>query len=426
MIGLRKAVGAAARNSWLKRNAPLLRTPLDPGRPRLLVDVSVIYGHDAQTGIQRVVRAVWAELLRRGGETFDIVPVFATATTGYCYAPADFLAPGKRPIHSEPARVAPGDRFLGLDLSAHLLPKYLPQIRAWRANGASLHVIVYDLLPLLHPEWFSRASATNFRNWLDVIATDVDHAICISAKVAADLRQRLDAVAAAHHPKITRAPLGSDIASSLPSRGMSPVVKAVLDQAKRRPSILMVGTVEPRKGYDIALRAFEHLWNARPDDAPDLVIVGKQGWRTASLQAELRSHPERGRRLHWMQDVSDEALCLLYEHCRGVFVASRDEGFGLPLVEGVSHGRPVLARDLPVFREQGFKSVRYFRDDRPQALAGPLMALAQEREKIAVPADLPTWAACVDVILKQIGLRDDAPAQATSSVAAPALRSAHG
>jgi glycosyltransferase involved in cell wall biosynthesis len=165
----------------------------------------------------------------------------------------------------------------------------------------------------------------------------------------------------------------------------------------------MVGTVEPRKGYDVAVAAFEHLWRTRPIDAPDLVIVGKSGWKTTAFQQYLRSHPERGKRLHWLDSITDEGLCLFYEECRGVFMASRGEGFGLPLIEAAMHGRHILARDLPVFREQGLSNVLYFSDDDPAALSDRLMELVQSGEAKGA-ASLPTWSDCVDGLLRQIGL----------------------
>ena len=111
-----------------------------------------------------------------------------------------------------------------------------------------------------------------------------------------------------------------------------------------RPTALMVGTIEPRKGYDVALRALQHLWATRGAEAPDLVIVGKPGWKTEQLQRRIRSHPEQGRQLHWLDQVSDESLCSLYQSSRGLLMASHAEGFGLPLLEAVVHRRHVLTR----------------------------------------------------------------------------------
>jgi hypothetical protein len=86
-------------------------------------------------------------------------------------------------------------------------------------------------------------------------------------------------------------------------------------------------------------------------------------------------------------------------------MASRGEGFGLPLIEAASHRRHVLARDLPVFREQELSNALYFDDDDPAMLGERLMMLAAlgAQGRPAVP-DLPTWSDSVDGLLKDIGL----------------------
>jgi glycosyltransferase involved in cell wall biosynthesis len=399
-----RTAAGVARKAWLWRNRRVFGEIERAPQPRLLVDVSTIIQHDAKTGIQRVVRSVWSELSRRNGRGFLLRPVFATAAHGYCYAPPDFLDRRSRVCSGEPAKVGPDDKFLGLDLSAHLLPRYRSQLKAWRRCGATAHVVVYDLLPLIRPDWFHDTSASNFRAWFDVVARDSDQAICISDHVQHDLSRCL----ADHRqrgPAMARMWLGSDIAASVPSKGLSPQLFYVLERLRFRPAILMVGTIEPRKGYEAALAAFEELWCSHRGRAPDLVIVGKPGWKTAAFQAKLRTHAEHGARLHWLTDVSDEGLCRLYDSCAGVLVASEAEGFGLPLVEAAAFRRHVLARNLPVFREQRLPNVNFFDDERPAALAEGLLELAELAKAGRAPiVNLPTWSTCVDGLLRELGI----------------------
>ena len=406
-----RTVAASGRHIWLWHHRNVLKKTCRAERPRLLVDVSAIIRHDAQTGIQRVVRAVWSELSKRAEESFEIVPVFAAQSHGYCYAPTDFLYRSRSPVGG-PVIAGTGDVFLGLDLSAHLLPKYSRQLRTWRQNGATICVVVYDVLPLVRPEWFSRQAVRRFRKWFDVLRTEVDLAFCISEQVGRELCQELAVAGVVEGPSIARLQMGGDIGASLPSHGVCEAEQALLDRLRFRPAILMVGTVEPRKGYDIALAAFEHLWSARPKDAPDLVIVGRPGWKTERLQRRIRSHPQHGKRLHWLDKVSDEALCGFYDACRAVFMASKAEGFGLPLLEAAAHRRFILARDLPVFREQSLTNVLYFSDDRAAALSERLMDLLGTALRGVAPViDLPLWSDCVDRLLIEIGLekRGSAP-----------------
>jgi glycosyltransferase involved in cell wall biosynthesis len=395
---------AAARRLWLTLNRGAFIDRGPARLPRLLVDVSVIMRHDAATGIQRVVRSVWSQLAAVAPAGFDLVPVYSSRTRGYCYAPGDFLARRRKPDRV-PVGVRPGDTFLGLDLAAHFLPAYADQLTAWRAAGASLHVVVYDLLPLARPDWFEQSTIRHFARWFDAVSSLADQALCISDTVAQDLRRRTIATAAHRRLKVGRIQLSGDIAGSLPSDGVSAQVRATLERARARPAVLMIGTIEPRKGYERAIGAFEHLWATAGESAPDLIIIGKRGWKTADLQQRIRTHPEHDRRLHWMECVSDEALTQFYEAAAAIFIASYDEGFGLPLVEAATHRRWALARDLPVFREQRLPNVLFFEDDSPQSLSRDLIALVGTAAAgPPPPANLPDWSWCVRQLIGDIGL----------------------
>ena len=202
--------------------------------------------------------------------------------------------------------------------------------------------------------------------------------------------------------------LCGDIAASRPTAGICDDVLRLLDRMRFRPTILMVGTVEPRKAYDVALGCFEHLWNKGMGEAPDLVIVGKPGWKTEALQRRIRGHAEHGRRLHWLDQVSDEGLCALYEACRGLLMTSHAEGFGgLPLVEAVGHRRHVLARSLLVFREQNLPNVSFFDDDSPEALGDLVLKLsAAGLDRPKQTPNLPDWSESIHDLLMQLGLID--------------------
>jgi len=403
MKTLARMANAAARMLWLARSRGAFRDQGASRRPRLLVDVSVIMRHDAATGIQRVVRSVWAELARIQSNDFDVVPVYAGARQGYCFAPADFLARRSK-AGSVPVGVRAGDKFLGLDLSAHYVPNYAEQLAAWRANGASLYFVVYDLLPLSRPDWFETSTCHHFARWLDTILAHADQALCISDSVAQEFRRHIFGSSAHQRLGVGRLHLSGDIAASVPSSGFRAPVRSVLERLGSRRAVLMVGTVEPRKGYDRAIEAFERLWSLAGGDAPELVIVGKPGWKTAALQQRIRNHREFGGRLHWLDDVSDEALTALYQASDAVFLASYDEGFGLPAVEAAMHRRWALVRDLPVFREKQLPNLRLFTDDTPIALAKEVSALLDLADRHPPPvSNAPKWTWCVERLLEEIG-----------------------
>lgn len=338
---------------------------------QLLVDVSVIVHSDARTGIQRVVRGILGALLTAPPEGWRICPVVASRKRSYHYA-ADF--PGRpegwqQLDAGKPVRVAAGDLFLGLDLAANILPHRHKELMAWKEQGVKLHFVVYDLLPVLCPDWFNDKTRSNIEQWLKTLAIFADSLICISNTVKDDLvhwlarRYGLSAGAI----KIAVIPLGADIEATIPSIGLATEALELLAQRPPGPAILMVGTIEPRKGYVQALAAFEQLWEA--GEQVSLIIVGKPGWKTARLQERLRHHRESNRRLFWFADASDELLLALYREATGVLLASEAEGFGLPLIEAAHHGKPILARDIPAFREIILPNLSFFTGSGPQVLA---------------------------------------------------------
>lgn len=349
---------------WLQH--PMSEKPAPPhvkAEKQLLIDVSVIIRNDARTGIQRVVRALLLQLLKQPPAGCRVRPIFATRKRGYHYAPDHFGLLGVQPSSlggSRAVEVGPGDIFLGLDLAAHLLPLHRTELAHWKRSGAKIHVVVYDLLPVLHPYWFNPKTTRIFREWLRTVAIFADGIICNSNAVKAELDGWLPeqySLATGAIP-VNTIPLGADIQSSAPSRGLPENVDQLLKTFASKPTVLMVGTLEPRKGHSQVLTAFEKLWKQGRDI--NLVIVGRPGWKTESLQRQLRSHPQGQARLHWLDNASDELLELLYTRCTGVLVASQGEGFGLPLIEAMHYNKPVLARNIPVFREIGGNSVTYF------------------------------------------------------------------
>jgi glycosyltransferase involved in cell wall biosynthesis len=155
----------------------------------------------------------------------------------------------------------------------------------------------------------------------------------------------------------------------------------------------MVGTIEPRKGHDQVIKACELLWMTGMK--LNLVIVGKKGWMVEELISRLEKHKQLNRRLYWYQGISDEALNQLYEIADGMVMASEGEGFGLPLIEAAQHNCPVLARDLPVFREVAGQHAAWFNGNSPLKLAYALKswidALSNGSAPLSTGMPWTTW-----------------------------------
>ncbi|MDR3324275.1 MAG: glycosyltransferase, partial [Zoogloeaceae bacterium] len=368
----RTLAGAEALSPWAALLA--VNFPPAPRARQLLVDVSELVVRDVKSGIQRVTRAVLREWLTNPAPNgWRVEPVYATPqSAGYFYArrfTCRFLGIPDAWTEDVPVDAWEGDVFFGLDLQPQVIPAQRACLEKWHHSGVRVGFLVHDLLPVTHSEFFPPGSANAYQPWLETIGA-FDAAICVSRSTADELKNWLDSFG----PRrtwplcIEHSHNGADMAASAPSRGLPPDADAVLDVLSARPpGFLMVGTLEPRKGHAEVLDAFERLW--AEGAALPLVIVGRQGWMVEALVQRLAAHPQKDRLLFWLPDVSDEYLERLYAAAACLIAASHAEGFGLPLIEAAQHGLPVIARDIPVFREIAGDHACYFRADLAATLA---------------------------------------------------------
>lgn len=334
------------------RHAAILRAP-----SRLLIDVTATYRYGGKTGIQRVVR----EIARRASRCGDALPVIVEN--------GDIVPYGAHPTLPASIDIRAGDKYLLLDGCWGMADEYPPIVRKLEKTGARLITAVYDLIPLMYPLCADPDVIPAFRQWFETFVMQSDAVICISRSVAMDVaaslkRQttggRLDA-------SVGWCRLGADFTDEADGH----VAAAAASLADGAPYFLSVGTLEPRKGYPVAIDAFTALWDAGVDAR--YVIVGRKGWQVEALEAQIMTHPEFGRRLFWLKDASDADLSHCYAHARGLVYPSLAEGFGLPLAEAGCYGLPVIASDLPVFREIAGDYARYFRSMDSAALATAIM-----------------------------------------------------
>jgi glycosyltransferase involved in cell wall biosynthesis len=354
---------------------------------RLFIDVSATARNDLKAGIDRVSRSLVLALIEDPPPGFRAEPVLLTETRGtwaYCYArryTLDLLDCPDIRKSDEMVEMQAGDRLFCPDLTGDLL------VKAWktglfetiRHTGVTLVFTVFDLLPLLRPDTFPPGADGPFHDWLSAVCRTANQVVCISRSVARELETwyETDPVFfCLPMPEINWFHLGADLDASAPTRGLPAGAGNILERMGAGPSFLMVGTIEPRKGHLQVLAAFDRLW-ARGLDV-FLVIAGKPGWshlpddqrRTIPdiIQA-LDSHPEKNRRLFFLKEVSDQFLDQVYDAARCLLAASEAEGFGLPLIEAAQHGLPVMARDIPVFREVAGDHAFYFDGTDPDHLA---------------------------------------------------------
>lgn len=341
---------------------------------QLLVDVSELVKRDAKTGIQRVVREILKHWLANPPSGYQVVPVYATTDSlGYRYA-HNFLnqfldLPITNDFEDTSVDVWQGDIFVGLDLQHAVLSTQFEVLKDWRSRGVNVWFVIYDLLPVLLPQYFPPEAKIAHQEWLKLIS-EFDGVACISESVANEYKEWLQSQGHKERLrpiKIKSFPLGVDQQSSLNTKGIPDDGNLVLDAISSSNSFLMVGTIEPRKGHTQVLDAFEQLWAEGGEQT--LVIVGKKGWMVDSLVERLENHLQLGKHLFLISNCSDEYLDKIYEKSKCLIAASYGEGFGLPLIEAAKHNLPIIARDIPVFREVATDNAMFFSGENAESLS---------------------------------------------------------
>lgn len=339
---------------------------------QLLIDVSELNKRDAKTGIQRVVRSLLTELLTNPPAGYTVKPIYANNFhLGYRYANKlknRYLGLPEEGVEEETLITQPGDIFLGLDLQADVVQAQKQYLAAQHLNGLKVYFVVYDLLPIALPWAFPDGTDEVHAKWVKEISK-YDGIFCISKAVADTFSEW----AKDHIPQLSPDfvvnwfHLGADIANSAPSLGLPENASQTLEHLSQKTSFVLIGTIEPRKGYAQTLEAFDILWSQGIDT--NLVFIGKQGWLVEDLIQKIQNHPELNQRLFWLESISDEYLEKLYHVSTCVVAASFGEGFGLPLIEAASKNIPILARDIPVFREVAGEHAYYFEANDPAQYA---------------------------------------------------------
>lgn len=270
-----------------------------------------------------------------------------------------------------------------------------PAVARVRDAGVPVAGVIYDLIPISHPQFCDEVLVKAFRAWFAASVGMVDRYFSISRATSQALEAHLATCPpCATKPTFDVFQMGATVPqlASWSAASVRDKLKDAFSADAPAHTYLTVSTLEPRKNHALLLDAFDRLWadgvNVR------LCLVGKVGWKVDALMNRIRSHPEFGRRLLHFHDLSDEELVFAYRQAHCLLFPSFIEGFGLPIVEALHHGLPVMASDTPVHREVGGERLAYFPVDDPAALARRI----KELEKSGIPAfmqprtgGMPTW-----------------------------------
>ena len=355
----------------------------------LFIDVTGSKDKAYVSGIERVVSELTDQLLSQPPSGFSVEPIYLDNVGGkWLHRRATNFSLGQDGAEfEEPViDVFSGDVIIFADLAPELTAAANDGLLDhYRRLGANLVGLVYDILPITEPEFFPPGMGSFFADWLDVVL-DFDGVIGISETTARAVVEK----AQRRSPKkaqgrglwVDSFQLGTSAPISPAGIG-GPEFK-VPDGLLR---IVMLGTVEPRKGYWEVLDAFEILWGE--GHKVQLTIIGREGW-TGLPENQRGNVPETVRRMerieqaspffHWIRDADDQVVNQELSCATGLIAASYAEGYGLPVVEALSKGTPVLARDIGVFREFSGPGVSFFETGTPEQLANQILRWVREIE----------------------------------------------
>jgi glycosyltransferase involved in cell wall biosynthesis len=237
---------------------------------------------------------------------------------------------------------------------------------------------IHDLASHLHPETLQRRSVRRARYRLPIMARRATMIVTPTQVVRLEVCERFrikpEKVVAVHHaPRSCFRPLPLEQASETTKR------LGIEDDF-----LLFVGTIEPRKNLLTLVRAFADVLKAT-SLRPQLVIAGQEGWLTDELFAYVKE-VDFGDRLRWTGYVSDEDLCALYSLCRAFIYPSIYEGFGLPPLEAMACGAPVISSSIPSITEVLGTAARLVVPTDVHALSESIIELwenANERQRLS-------------------------------------------
>ena len=217
-----------------------------------------------------------------------------------------------------------------------------PQLEPWLV-GRSLRPVflIHDLIPITHPQYCREGEAARHVQRIETALRTASGLIVNSAATQLDLLRFASGRGLPMPPSVV-AWLGAD--AVLRSETINSVIR-------ERPYFVLIGTIEARKNHLLMFQVWADLVARLGSGAPDLIVIGQRGWEAKEAIAIL-DNP--GRLQGHIQELSlcdDKMMSRLLASARAMLMPSFVEGFGLPLVEALQQGIPVIASNLPVFRE---------------------------------------------------------------------------
>ena len=326
----------------------------------LFMDLSKLSITDAGTGIQRVTKNILKYLPNLS--KYKVIPVYSPQNEfeKYGFRYCSKLAEDKERENEEVIEFIDGDILFFPELSIEQNMGKKEYLEFLKTKGVKIIFFIHDLIPIEYPETCTQTIKELFPKYINSALDYGNGAICNSQSTANDLKKFIkeNRTNKIENFKIEWIHLGSDFEKNISSTEIPEDSNIVFNEMEKRTTFLTVSTIEPRKMYNQIFEAFEILWDKNQD--VNLVIVGKNGWNTEKLVEKIENHKELNKRLFKLSGINDEYLNKIYKKSSALIMASKAEGFGLGIIEATYHKKPLIIRDIPVFREIAGENAFYF------------------------------------------------------------------
>ena len=220
-----------------------------------------------------------------------------------------------------------------------------------KQRGVIIGAYIYDLIPITHAHYCMAALTNAFTAAFADTSRLLDFALTISEFVAKQVTDYVTLHEIAPFP-IKAVPLAHELRFESEIAAQDLPVSSALDVVEDRPFVLCVCTIEARKNHIYLFYIWQRLIEAGLP-VPDLVFVGREGWRVQDLLGQIAASGNLGGRLHIMHGLSDADLSALYDRCLFTVFPSFVEGWGLPVGESLAHGKICVASSTTSIPEVG-------------------------------------------------------------------------
>ncbi len=263
-------------------------------------------------------------------------------------------------------------------------------VNKYRASKVRIVPLIHDIIPVMFKDYCDADFASLFRSKLDGLLESADMVITVSKSEKNNIESYIRSAAESRTGKAAKAmdvktdgsseavcagkAAETDIADAAGLTGL-PVdyfypgfdhlannynkknknakrhARSYFEKFsdKSRNTFIIVGTIIPAKNHIFVVNAFERLWREGLDAS--LAVVGKADKAPPEILSKIKDSIFFNKNLFFFDDAADEELDLLYRNSNVLIIASVAEGFGLPLIEGLSRNLKIIASDIPVFKE---------------------------------------------------------------------------